>query len=93
MKTFIISYDLSKPETSQEYLSLINMIKSVSNWAKPLESLWLIKSDLQALQIAERIKSVIDPNDKCLVIEVKEDWAVYGVSQTVINWLRSQVAP
>jgi hypothetical protein len=88
MKTHIISYDLGVPETSEDYKKLIACIKSLGGWAKPLYSVWFIKSDKTTLQIRDQIIKETDANDKLLVIEVtNSDWATSGLSKDVTNWM------
>lgn len=88
MKTYLISYDLIRPETSSDYINLINAIKSAGHWAKPLESLWLIKSDLTSVQIRDALMRFIDNNDKLLVIEVTNDWASFWLTAAVVKWMQ-----
>lgn len=88
MKTYLISYDLIKPESSPDYARLISMIKSSKYWAKPLESVWLIKTGLSSNEVALKLKEVVDSNDKFLVIEITNDWTSLNLSQEVINWMR-----
>lgn len=75
MKTYLISYDLGKADTSPEYTMLIHMIKSANRWSKPLKSTWLIQTDLSSLDIVNQLKSVIDANDKIYVTEITRNWA------------------
>lgn len=88
MKTYLISYDLIRPETSLGYTNLINAIKSFGPWAKPLESLWLIKSDLTSLQIVNNLSKYTDNNDKLLVIEVTNDWTSLRLPDAVVKWMQ-----
>ncbi len=89
MKTYLISYDLIRPESSPEYTRLINLIKTAVTWAKPLESLWLIKSHLSSTDIINQLRAVTDANDKILIIEVTNDWASFNLSKEVIDWMRA----
>lgn len=88
MKTYLVSYDLIRPESSPEYTRLINLIKTATNWAKPLESVWFIKTDLSSMDIVNKLRAVIDANDKLLVIEVTNDWTSFNVSKDVAEWMR-----
>jgi hypothetical protein len=88
MKTYLISYDLIMPESRPEYVRLINAIKSYNYWAKPLKSLWLIKTDSPALQVMNHLRTFTDANDKILVIEVTNDWVVYNLLDAVVNWMK-----
>lgn len=88
MKTYLISYDLLKSETSSDYEKLINSIKSCENWAKPLESLWLIKTTLDSVQIRDILTKDMDNDDKLLVIEVTNNWASFNLKKPVVEWMQ-----
>lgn len=88
MKTYLISYDLIKPESSPDYVRLINTIKTATNWAKPLESVWLVKTTLSSAQIRDELRKVTDANDKILVIEVTNNWASFNLPKTVTDWMK-----
>lgn len=88
MKTYLISYDLIKPESLPEYIRLFSTIKTATFWAKPLRSVWLVKTTLSSAQIRDELMEVIDANDKIMIIEVTNNWATYGLSEEVINWMQ-----
>lgn len=87
MKTYLISYDLTKPESSPEYTQLIQMIKTANFWTKPMKSFWLIKTDLTSLDIIKQLKSVTDENDKIYVTEVTKNWTSSNLAEKTVNWL------
>lgn len=87
MKTHLISYDLIGHETAESYKSLITAIKDCKNWAKPLESTWLVKTELSAVQIRDILRSYLDTNDKLLVVEVASDWASISLPEKVVEWM------
>ncbi len=92
MNTFLISYDLGSPETYNDYIKLIDHIKSYSRWAKPLKSVWLIKTSKMASEVRSEIKSVVDSNDKALVIDVTgANWASYNISKEVSDWMKNNL--
>lgn len=92
MRTYLISYDLGVPETSEDYKSLIAHIKGFSLWAHLLYSVWLVKSGKTAAQIRDEITSKIDANDKLLVIDVTgADWATRGVVADVTDWMKKNI--
>jgi len=91
MKTYLISYDLVGNKTIDDYERLIRMIKSASTWAKPLASLWLIKTPLTAPQVRDHLRGVIATNDKLLVIEVTRDWAAFNLPKEVIDWMNLNI--
>lgn len=92
MKTFILSYDLGVPETHSDYIRLFNHIKSFySSWSRPVKSVWIIKSDNNAGQIRDQIKTILDLNDKLIVIEVSKNWGTYNISKEVTDWMKTNI--
>jgi len=92
MNTFLISYDLGVPETISDYRILTEYIKSYRSWAKPLQSVWLIKTSKSVAQVRDEIKLRIDSNDKVLVLNVTgTSWATYNVSQKVTDWMKDNL--
>ena len=87
MNTYIISYDLIRP--GKDYSILINHIKTYAKWAKPLESVWLVKSSLTAEQVRNAVMAHVDVNDKLVVIEVTSRAAAwFNLPQDVSTWIK-----
>ncbi|HPW34554.1 MAG TPA: CRISPR-associated protein Cas2 [Candidatus Paceibacterota bacterium] len=92
MKTFLISYDLGVPETHSDYVLLSNHIKSFySSWARPVKSVWILKSEKDTVQIRDEIKSVLDSNDKLIVVEMSGDWGTYNISKEITDWMKNNI--
>lgn len=92
MKTLLISYDLGVPETSEDYKKLIDYIKSYGTRAKPLYSVWLIKTNKTCSQVRDEIRDKTDSNDKTLVIDVTTaDWASRGLGKDVTEWMKKNL--
>lgn len=91
MKTYLITYDLIKPETSTDYTRLFANIKSHISWAKPMASVWFIKTDRARVEVMRLLRSAADTNDKFLVIEVTNDWIAINIPDTVITWMKSKI--
>ncbi len=92
MNTYLISYDLTLPETYSDYKTLIDYIKSYSKWAKPLKSVWLIKTDKTIAQVRDEIRSKVDSNDKILVINIThKGWGTFNVSKSVTDWMKNNL--
>ncbi|MBI2485043.1 hypothetical protein HYW18_02775 [Candidatus Uhrbacteria bacterium] len=87
---YLVSYDLGQP--NRDYKKLVEKIKSYGTWAKPLESLWLIKTDVAAVQVANDLKTVMDKDDGLVVIQVKSNWSTFNVSQEVTKWMNENIA-
>lgn len=90
MRTYLISYDLGLPENHSSYIELASRIKSFHpNWARPVKSVWIVKSDKNARQIRDQIKQGLDQNDKVIIVELKgSSWGTYNISKEVTDWLR-----
>lgn len=71
---YMITYDLNK--TGQDYDGVIEAIKSAGDeaWCHYWDSTWLIRSTIESPdEVVDKIKPHLDSNDRCLVIEVKNN--------------------
>lgn len=92
MNTFLISYDLGLPEIYSDYKILKKYIKSYIYWAKPLQSVWFIRTTKSVVEVRDEIKLRIDNNDKVLVIDVTgKSWASNNLSKEVTNWMKNNI--
>lgn len=89
MKSYLIGYDLNK--TGQDYETLIEQIKKLGTWWHYLDSMWIIKSDLTAVQIRDNLKSYIDSNDELLVAKLSGEAAWTGFNDECSNWLKNNL--
>ncbi len=88
MKSYLITYDLIKPENSPDYVRLIQRIKSLGLWAHPQLSVWLVKTNFKSDQIMNILTPVVDSNDKIIIIGVDNEWTTYNISTEVTNWMK-----
>lgn len=92
MNTLLISYDLIGNENSDAYKTLIDQIKKFSPRAKPLESFWLVKTDLNSSDMRDLLGSYIDANDKLLIINVTgQGWASKKLDPEVTAWMKNHM--
>jgi hypothetical protein len=92
MATYLISYDLGIPETSQDYKELINSIQSLGHWAKPHYSIFLVKSNFSARIIRNRLSKFVDRNDSILVVDItNDDWASWNLTNEVVQWMHHYI--
>lgn len=92
MRTYMIGYDLRKPE--KDYPALYEAIKNVADgWWHRLDSTWLINSNLNAAQIRDRINPHIDASDRLLVICVGGEWATANMPDDANAWLKNSLRP
>jgi hypothetical protein len=90
VSTFLIGYDLDKP--GQNYEGLAEKIKSLGPWWHYLDSTWLVKSDSDHVAIRDQLSSVLDSNDKLLVVNVSGAAAAWcGFSQRGGKWLQDNI--
>jgi len=89
MNTYLVSYDLINP--GQNYHKVIALLKTYTGWAKPLESTWLIKSPATAAQVRDHIMTVLDRNDKLLVITATAPAAWSNLDPQVTKWIQDEL--
>jgi hypothetical protein len=88
MSIKIISYDLGQPETSSDYKKLIDYIKGLGAYKKPLESFWLVKTDYTCKTIRDNAKKYLDANDRIFVVKWSlDDWAGLRLRDNAGGWL------
>lgn len=86
MHTILISYDLKKP--GQNYQDLWDHLKSYGTWAKPVESVWLVKTSSSAETVRNDAIRHIDTNDKIIVIDVTSQAAAWkNLTSEVSSWI------
>ena len=90
MAIVLISYDLCKP--GQNYNGLYDAIKELSGfWAHPVESVWLVDTNIPTSEVRDILKKHMDSNDKLLVVQLGLAWATYKVDVAVTNWLKTRL--
>ncbi len=65
---YIISYDLNNP--GQDYTNLFKRIESLGNALHIQKSVWLLKSNLKAMDISTLLHNDMDKNDTLFVSEL-----------------------
>lgn len=67
MKTYLIGYDLNRP--GQDYEDLFGAIKNVgATWWHHLDSTWIVKANMSAVEIRDLLKQHIDADDELLIV-------------------------
>ena len=91
MSVKIISYDLGSPETSGDYKKIREYMLTFGTRCKPLESFWMVDTDLTCAQLRDAVGQYLDDNDKLLVLRWNQvDWATKGMSADINDWLRGR---
>ena len=86
MTAFVIGYDLNRP--GQDYKSLFDAIKGIGNWWHCLDSTWIVKSSLTAIQVRDKLAAHIDGNDKLLIAVLSGEAAWKGFDNDCSTWLK-----
>lgn len=90
MRSLLISYDLVAP--GRNYEPLYDFFKSFGTRAKPLESLYLIKTDFSATEMRDKINMYIDSNDKVFVVDITGDASAWrGLSEATSSWIKKNL--
>lgn len=87
MPTYMISYDLVKKE---DYVPLAEKIKTLGQWARVVDSTWLIVCDLSCSEIRDKITEVVDESSRIIVVKTSG----YGAWKNVIcsnEWLKTNL--
>lgn len=91
MKTYLIGYDLNRPE--QDYPKLIEAIKKIGSWWHCLDSTWIVKADTSAKAIRDSLNGCIDGNDELLVASLAGESAWSGFDDRCSSWLNDNIVP
>ncbi|WP_206495098.1 hypothetical protein [Microbacterium sp. KRD174] len=90
MATYLISYDLVGP--NRDYEAVKDHIRSTyGTRAKPLESVWLVKTDKSAAEIRDALKEHVDSNDKILVVALAKGWGTKNIAKVTADWMRKHI--
>ncbi|PEX30043.1 hypothetical protein [Bacillus cereus] len=90
MSIMLITYDLIKP--AQNYDALYKEIESLGDSIHPLESVWLVKTELSSKAILERLFKVADKNDTLLVTLFGRNGEYFAYLNTEdIKWIENNL--
>ena len=84
MRTFLVSYDLAKPELNQPYIAEAIMSLGAS-WARPLENVWYLRAEETQTEIEARLSRLLDEHDGLLIQETRGDARMLN---TGLRWFR-----
>lgn len=90
MATFLVSYDLKAP--GRDYQPVWDYLKSVGTHWHALGSVWFVVTDLTAQQLRDKIATLIDSNDRVMVVRVDgRNWASTNMANGT-EWMHEHVA-
>ncbi len=87
MSLYLINYDLN---VKKDYEILFDAIKRISNqYTRPLKSMWIIKCNSNAYDIAVELCKYIDSDDKLIVSKLTPDssWT-QNFGEDITTWIQ-----
>jgi hypothetical protein len=90
MATFVVAYDLKAP--GKDYAPVHEYLKSSGTSWHAQGSVWVVVIDATAQQIRDKLKTLVDGNDRVMVIRVDgSNWASLNMANGN-EWMSSHVA-
>lgn len=87
MSIYVISYELKSEY--RDYSEFYTAIKTIGEWQHPIDSIWFVKTDLNATAIYERIRKYSSEKDNILVSRVDISDMQGWLPRTFWNWINS----
>lgn len=78
MNSFIVTYDLRKPNSddrAEDYEKLYKKLESFYSFARITESSWIVQGDFTAVSIRDEIKSILKDDDRLFVAVLTDESA------------------
>lgn len=88
-KTYLITYDLSKP--GQKYEELLRKIKSYPGWSRLGGSAYIILTPNNPVEIRSFLTTDLDRNDKLFVGVISAPAAWTNLGEEVSLWLNNNL--
>lgn len=89
MKTIQINYDLVGPD--RDYPKLYAYLRSYGTRARPLKSMWLVRTNKTVSAVRDEINRYVDSNDEVLVIDVTGDSWASNFTDDHIAWMKDNM--
>jgi hypothetical protein len=86
MRTFLVSYDLAKPNRNKHVLAQ-EIMGLGERWARPLENTWYVEGRVSAAEVERRLSGLLDTDDGLLIQQV-ENQAL--LANTSLRWFRQR---
>ena len=94
MAIYLVSYDLRKERSAEDYIRLYDALRSTGVFCWPLQSVWIIETSSSPSGIIAALLSsgAVDDNDGLLVVEMtgRANWRRVR-SQEVADWLSASL--
>lgn len=86
MRTYLISYDLAKPNRNQHVLAQVIMGLG-EKWARPLTNTWYVASPREETDLEAELKDFLDDDDGLVIQAVKREAVL---TNTSLRWFRQR---
>jgi len=86
MRTYLISYDLAKPNRNQHVLAQLIMGLG-EKWARPLANTWYVTSEREEVELEAELRPLLDEEDGLLIQATKREAAL---THTSLRWFRQR---
>ena len=85
MPSYLVSFDLRNHD--HDYSALYRTLESFPQWARPMESAWIVVSDLNPSGLREKLNPVLDPQDGILIVKTGKTNAWKGLPDCLSTWM------
>lgn len=89
MAYYLVSYDLRKEKDAAGYEEIYKRLRSFTDWAWPLESVWIVESTSSST-VYDKIASAFDQNDGLLVAELTSSMCFDRPREGTEDWLKGR---
>lgn len=86
MRTYLISYDLAKPNRNQHVIAQLIMGLG-DKWARPLVNTWYVMSDREEVELETDLRELLGEDDGLLIQATKRDAVL---TNTSLRWFRQR---
>ena len=86
MRTYLISYDLAKPNRNQHVLAQLIMGLG-EKWARPLSNTWYVASERDETELEAELKDLLADDDGLLIQATKREAIL---TNTSLRWFRQR---
>jgi hypothetical protein len=88
MRTYLISYDLAKPNRNQHVMAQVIMGLG-DKWARPLANTWYVASNRDETELEADLRDLLNDEDGLLIQAVKREAIL---TNTSLRWFRQRRA-
>lgn len=86
MRTYLIAYDLTQPQSSRHAIAG-EIMRLGQSWARPLEQTWYVRSEADEGELEARLAWMLSAEDGLLIQAVEEEAVLVN---TRLRWFRQR---